>query len=132
MPAPRRALDTKDRKRRLTEEELAPITEALAAIKKKKAETVLALTQTALDALIKLKAIEEELDAEARKVHEDYANVVKDFKVTFEYYYPEHAEELDEPPATLEDARTVVQMMNQDASDTLGCKKAEENVVDVE
>ena len=131
MPAPRRAL-TGDRKRRLTEEECAPITEALAAIKKKKAETVLALTQTAMDALIKLEEIEEEMDAEARKVHEDYVDGITDFKVTFKDYYPEHAEELDEPPATLEDAHTVVQMMNQDASDTLGCKKAEENVVDVE
>jgi hypothetical protein len=129
MPAPRRALDTKDRKRKLTEEERAPIIEALSAIKKKKAEMVLALTQTALDALIKLEAIEEEMDAEASKVHEDYVNAIQDFKVTFQDYYPEHAEELEEPPATLEDARALVQKMNQDASDTLGCKKTEENVV---
>jgi uracil-DNA glycosylase len=118
MPAPRRALSN-CRKRRLTEEECAPIIEALGAIKKKKAEIVLALTQTALDALLKLEAIEEEIDAEARKVHEDYVNSIEDYKVTFQPFYQEQAEELDEPPPTLEDARFLVQKMNQDASNTL-------------
>ena len=129
MPAPRRALSN-SRKRSLTEEECAPIIEALGAIKKKKAEIVLALTQTALDALLKLEAIEEEIDAEARKVHEDYVNVIRGFKVTFQSDYPEHAEELDDPPATLEDARFLVQQMNRGASDTLSWKKATEEKVD--
>ena len=129
MPAPRRALSN-CRKRSLTEDECAPIIEALTVIKKKKAETVLALTKTALDALFKLEDIEEEIDTEARKVHEDYVNVIKDYKVTFRSDYLEHEEELDDPPANLEDARFVVQEMNKNASDTLvEMKKAEEKVV---
>ena len=117
MPAPRRALGS--RKRKLTEEECAPIIEALSEIKKRKAAIVLELTQTALDALLKLEEIEATMDEEARKVHEDYVNSIEDYKVTFQPFYQEQAEELDEPPPTLEDARFLVQKMNQDASNTL-------------
>jgi DNA phosphorothioation-dependent restriction protein DptG len=117
MPAPRKAFGS--RKRKLTEEECAPIIEALSEIKKRKAAIVLELTQTALDALLKLEEIEATMDEEARKVHEDYVNSIEDYKVTFQPFYQEQAEELDEPPPTLEDARFLVQKMNQDASNTL-------------
>ncbi len=118
MSAPRRALSN-SRKRTLTEEERVPIIEALSQIKNKRADVVLELTQTALDALLKLEEIEETMDAEARKVHKDYVSVIQDYKVTFRSDYPEDEEELDYPPATLEDARFLVQMMNQDASNTI-------------
>jgi hypothetical protein len=117
MPAPRQALGS--RKRKLTEEECAHIIEALSKIKKRKAAIVLELTQTALDALLKLEEIEVTMDEEARKVHEDYVNSIEDYKVTFQPFYQEQAEELDEPPPTLEDARFLVQKMNQDASNTI-------------
>jgi hypothetical protein len=113
MPLNRRALES--RKRKLTDEERAPITEALKEIKKKRAYTVLELTKTALDALHKLEEIEETMETEARKVHDDYVNVIQDYKVTFQPFYPEHLEELDEPPPTLEDALVMVGRMNEEA-----------------
>ena len=76
---------------------------------------MLELTKTALDALHKLEEIEETMDTEARKVHDDYVNVIQDYKVTFQSFYQEHSEEFDEPPPTLEDALVMVGRMNEEA-----------------
>ena len=123
MPAIRQVIESIFRKRKLTDEERAPIVGALREIKQKKAAIVRELTQTALDALLKLEKIEETMDAEARAVHDDYANVIEDYKVTFQTVYQEHAEDLDEPPPTLDDAIVLMGSMNENASKTLTRKE---------
>jgi hypothetical protein len=120
--APRRFLSSKTHK--LPEQAAKDITAALAAIKKKNLSKVLSLSQQALEALLELEKIEAQMDEEAREIHEDYPNVIRDFKLTYTRAYQEHLDECDSDEPSIEQCRFFVQGMSEEAEEMTAAGEA--------
>ena len=118
MPAPRKALFSAEKKRKLLSIEAAIEGEAkLKLIKTKYAARVLQLSRSALQAMKEIADMEEAMDAEATKgVHEDYEAAVPKFKLTFEAVYAQQAEEADDESARLDTCMDVLLEMEKDAA----------------
>ena len=111
-----RANNNNNNKRKLPEDEVLRITKELKSIKQKNVEEMRRLSQTALDALIRMEEIENSMEEEARMVYPNYAREIHTCKLTFARSYKERVEDCgdgDEP--TIETIRFHVQLMNEDS-----------------
>jgi adenosylmethionine-8-amino-7-oxononanoate aminotransferase len=60
--------------------------------------------------------IEDAMDLQAsEEVHEDYQDMLPDFKLTFEAAYAEHAEEADDTSARIDDCMDIFLAIEMDA-----------------
>ena len=111
-------MSNRTNKRKLPDDEKQTITKALKAIKQKNVEEMRTLSKTALEALLKMEKIENDMNEEARAIHPDYTRVIYDFKLTFKNAYQELVEDQDGNDPSIETIRYEVQQMNEDAEAT--------------
>lgn len=114
MPAPRKALSKK--RKHTSPEETAAMLPKLKAIKATSAGRVLHLSRVALRAMKEIADIENAMFLQAsEEVHEDYQDMLPDFKLTFEAVYAVHAEEADDTSARVDDCMDIFLAIEKDA-----------------
>jgi hypothetical protein len=117
MFAPRLEIE---KKRKMPEEELASVAKDLKIIKEKNAAKMKELTKKAYEALVEMEEIETQMDEEAKKVHDNYTEEIRDFKLTFGHMYKKDIEDSDEHHTTFEKCRFFVQNVMIEAEATAG------------
>ena len=115
MPAPRKALNLK-RKLEFSDEVREDVVHRLAAIRRKNAPKMLELSTAARKLLREMALIEDEAEMEALEAHNEYYDVAREFKLTFEPCSRREAENQDDLSPNLDTCYDYVKAVEEDAA----------------
>ena len=128
---PRKCLGAIKKRKLISTDDVAAVLPKLKEVKLKYAPRALELSRIIQAAVAELEGIEEKMHDEAEAIQPNYMNLIRDSecKVTFEYGYRDHMEELDNVPLNLSDFSEMIEDMSVDAAKAIAVAAIEDEAV---